>query len=372
MRSRFPGRILIAALALLNLIRRPFGRSKPASPRRVLVLHHLLLGDTLMLTPLLKKLRERYPLAELVMTCPTAFAGLYQKRPFGVEALPFDERDVRSIFGLIRHAGFDLAIIPAENRLSFLCRALGARWIVGFGGDRPAYKNWLIDELRDFPDQPAAWGDFAARLIDGPAPQPYGPEDWAAPEFEPFALPTGNYCVLHVGASTPLKLWEPQKWRRVVGYLEARRLSVVFSAGAREAQIVDEIDPAGQHLRFAGNLNPAQLWQLIAHARLVVCPDTGIAHLARLARVPVVVIFGGGSALLFGGGEFWRNSVEHKVTIPEFACRNENIVFRRKLGWANSCARTPRQCPSPRCMQAIGAETVVNAVAGLLDQDMRG
>ncbi|HEY8068189.1 MAG TPA: glycosyltransferase family 9 protein [Burkholderiales bacterium] len=371
MRSRFPGRLLIAALAVVNLIRRPFGRAKPASPRRVLVLHHLLLGDTIMLTPLLKKLRERYPLAELVMTCPTAFAGLYQKRPFGVEALPFDERDLRSIFGLMRRAGFDLAIIPAENRLSILSRALDARWVVAFGGDRPAYKSWLVDELRDFPEKPAAWGDLAALLVDGPAPQPYAPGDWPAPEFEPFALPAGDYCVLHVGASTPLKLWEAQKWKRVVDHMEARGLSVVFSAGAREARIVDEIDPAGRHPRFAGNLDLAQLWQLIARARLVVCPDTGIAHLARLAGAPVVVIFGGGSSFLFGGGEFWRNAVERKVTIPGFACRDENILFRRKLGWTNTCARTLGQCSSPRCMQAIGVETVVDAAAGLLDRDVR-
>ena len=44
-----------------------------ASPRRILVLHHLLLGDTLMLTALLAKLRAQYPAAEIAMTVAPAY-----------------------------------------------------------------------------------------------------------------------------------------------------------------------------------------------------------------------------------------------------------------------------------------------------------
>jgi len=132
------------------------------------VIHHLLLGDTIMLTPLLKKLRERFPLAEIVMTCPTAFVGIYERRPYGVEVLPFDERDVGTVFGLLHQSGFDLALIPAENRLSWLARGLGSGWIVAFSGDRPPHKSWLVDELRDFPATPMAWGDLACLLVDGP------------------------------------------------------------------------------------------------------------------------------------------------------------------------------------------------------------
>ena len=36
-------------------------RVEPIEPRRILIAHHLLLGDTLMLTPLLAKLRASHP-----------------------------------------------------------------------------------------------------------------------------------------------------------------------------------------------------------------------------------------------------------------------------------------------------------------------
>ena len=125
MRSRLPGRVLIAALAALDVLTHPFGRSTPNSPRRILVIHHLLLGDTIMLTPLLKKLREQFPEAEIAMTCPVAFVGIYERRPYGMEVLPFGERDVGTVFGLLRQSGFDLTVVPAENRLRWLARGPG-------------------------------------------------------------------------------------------------------------------------------------------------------------------------------------------------------------------------------------------------------
>ena len=66
------GNIVLRALA--SVARRR--RQQSAEPSRILIAHHLLLGDTLMLTPLLKKLRTRFPEADLVMTVPRAFASL--------------------------------------------------------------------------------------------------------------------------------------------------------------------------------------------------------------------------------------------------------------------------------------------------------
>ena len=141
--------------------------------RRVLIAHHLLLGDTIMLTPLIKKASERFPDAEIVMTCPAAYASLYAGRPYGVTALPFDARSLADHRELRRQRGFDLALVPADNRWSLLARAMDARWIVAFATDEPSAKNWPIDEMRRMPDTPMAWGEIAATLLDGPDPAPY-------------------------------------------------------------------------------------------------------------------------------------------------------------------------------------------------------
>ena len=365
MASRFAGRLLTALAALVAVLTPLPARRKPLAPRRILVLHHLLLGDTLMLTALLKKLRERYPEAEIVMTCSRAFVGLYAARPYGVEVVAFHERDVRTLLALLRRPRFDLTIIPAENRLSLLARAIRSRWIVGLRGDRPAYKNWFLDELHPFPDTPMAWGEVASGLVDGPPPAVYDPTEWPAPPHAPFDRPTGAYCVLHVGASTPLKFWEPEKWRGLADALAARGLEVVLSAGPGEAPVVDAVDPQRHWRRYPGNLALPQLWALLANAHLVVCPDTGVAHLARVVDTPVVVLYGGGSSLLFGGGAFWRNARERKLTVPAFPCRDQNIVFRRPVAWAGTCARTLNKCADPKCMRGLSLEAVREAALSL-------
>ncbi|MGH8703244.1 MAG: glycosyltransferase family 9 protein [Burkholderiales bacterium] len=341
-------------------------RKPPSSPARILVAHHLLLGDTIMLAPLLKKLRARFPQAEIVMTCRPAFAPLFETRPYGVRVLPFDPRQASTFAELFRNRGFDLALLPADNRFSWLARALDSRWIVAFEGDRPAYKNWLVDKFRPFPDHATALGDLIAdRLVDGPAPLPYETADWPAPPAVAFALPPSPYCVLHVGASTPLRLWEPEKWRALIAHLEASGMHPVVSAGPGEEDLVRQIDPGGRCPSYPGTLSLPQMWHLLVGATSVVCPDTGVSHLARIVGVPVVVLFGPGSATLFGGGEFWRNVPDRKVTIPKFPCRNENMIFRRHLPWAEHCGRTTAQCAAPRCMHALTVDMVAAALKAL-------
>ncbi|UGA39518.1 hypothetical protein JOS77_08585 [Chromobacterium haemolyticum] len=169
--GRFPGRLLIFAALLLRLpwqwLRR---KPDPERTRRVLILHQFLLGDALMATSLLAKARERFPKAEIVLACPPGQAPLYETRPYGIRPLPWQPRDFTSIRRLFAEERFDMVYLMGENRLSFLARAIGARWIVGFAGEAPLYKNWLLDEAVPYAGEPEAWTDTAARLIDGPEP----------------------------------------------------------------------------------------------------------------------------------------------------------------------------------------------------------
>jgi hypothetical protein len=179
--SRFAGRARVVGRALL-LRRR--ARVMPADPRRILVAHHLLLGDTLMLTPLLKKLRTLHPAADIAMTVPKAIAPLYATRPYGVRALPFDPRD--ALRHLYREPPFDVAFVPGDNRYAWLAAAMRTRWIVAFDGDRPATKSWPVDDLVAYPGRPGAWGDLVAQLIAGAPAAPFRASEWRAPPHADF------------------------------------------------------------------------------------------------------------------------------------------------------------------------------------------
>src|SRR2546423_8981847 len=91
-RSRLAVRSRVLGHALwLRTVRGP--RMRPGTVRRILIVHHLLAGDTLMLTPLLAKARARYPAASIAMTVRPALLPLYAGRPYAAQAVAFDPRD---------------------------------------------------------------------------------------------------------------------------------------------------------------------------------------------------------------------------------------------------------------------------------------
>ncbi len=363
--SRVPGRLLVLVLLLVRLPGRWFRR--PVTPRNILVLHHLLLGDTIMLAGLLAKLRKCHPDANLHLATPSATVALFANRPYGVQAHPFNPKRVASLLALFRLPRPDLVIIPAENRYSPLAASLGARWIVGFEGDTPGWKNWLIDELHPYPGKASAWPDMAASLIAGPEPEPFQARDWPAPPFREFTLPPRPYCVLHLGASSKLRHWLPERWNDLAAWLESQGYAIVLSAGPGEEGLVRQCDPEGRYRSLAGTLDLAQLWHLLAQAALLVSPDTGIAHLGKAAGVPCVTLFGPGSATIYGPGRFWGQHPYRAVTIDDFPCRDGRMLFERThVSWVRHCSRPPAECAAAICMEAITRSAVEDAARQLL------
>jgi len=358
--SRLQGRATVVARALAAW---PSARERPRDPRRILVAHHLLLGDTLMLTPLLAKLRQSHPGAEIAMTVPRAILPLYEGRPYGVHAIAWDPRHVAP--SLFDGAPFDLAFVPGDTRHSWLAKAMRSRWIVAHAGDRPARKDWPVDELVPYPSTPGAWGDMVADLAEGPEPPPYRAADWPAPRCAPFATPSGRYAVLHVGASSPLKQWPAERWTALALRLAGCGVEPVWSAGAGEEALVRACDREGRFRTVAGSIDLAQLWHLLAGAALLVAPDTGVAHLGRIAGTPTVALFGPGSAILCGAGRFWRESPYRAVTVDPWPCRDQRVLFRREIAWVRRCGRSPAQCPAHTCMAAIGQDAVGAAITAL-------
>lgn len=356
-------RLRALAGALASALAGPRASSRPQRPQKILVLHELLLGDTLMLAPLLAALRRHYPEAELFVTANPGYARLFGGKPYGAKVLPYSEREPGALSGLASASGCDLAVLPGDNRHAIAARAIGAKWVVGFAGGRPAWRNRAVDELVELPSEPTALADMFAHLsgLDFPEIEAlrYKQADWPAPHFTPFESPSAPYAVLHIGAGSPLRLWEAEKWRVVAEALAGRGIQVAWSAGKQETGLVRAIDPRGAFQSYAGRLDLSQLWHLLAGASMAVTLDTGIAHMAKLTCTPVATLFGPGSAVLFGKGWFWSGNEIAEITVPRFPCRDQTHLFKRDIDWVRRCNRAEPECPRARCMEAIAPEQVL-------------
>ena len=53
-------------------------------------------------------------------------------------------------------------------------------------------------------------------------------------------------------------------------------------------------------------------------------------------------------------------------SIDPFPCRDQRLLFRRKVEWVRRCVRTPAQCAEPRCMNAIDLSAAIAAADQML------
>lgn len=368
MASRTPFRIMQSPLILMRAHRLFVKRAKPSLPQKILIIHHLLLGDTLMVTSLLAKLREKFPNAEIYMAMPESFVPLYEGRPYGVKAVPFNPFKHSSFFDLLQLPQIDWAFVPGDNRYGWTAFALGAKWIIGFDGDRPAYKSWCFDELIQYPDSPQAWTDITAHLVDGKEPKPFQTIDWTEPSHEAFTLPDKPYALFHIGARSSLKSWPADKWDNLINEMPDKTLKRALTCGPGETDILKKINLQDSFFLYPGNLSLAQMWKLTKEARLLVCPDNGIAHMGRIIGTPTVCLFGPASDLLYGAGKFWSNSPFQAVSKP-MSCRDQHNVFKRHIEWAKTCERFPTECNSVlKCMEKIEVKDVLNAIERVMQK----
>jgi ADP-heptose:LPS heptosyltransferase len=120
------------------------------------------------------------------------------------------------------------------------------------------------------------------------------PDDLDLPAPSPFPGAHGGVAVVHPGAGSAARRWPGSRWAEVVRHLAcAGHRVVITGAGAEAPRAAAIARLSGVHPRvLAGATTVEGLAALVAHADRVVCPDTGVAHLATAFGVPSVVLFG--------------------------------------------------------------------------------
>jgi ADP-heptose:LPS heptosyltransferase len=104
-----------------------------------------------------------------------------------------------------------------------------------------------------------------------------------------------DLTVIHPGAADGARRWPPERFAAVAlaEKCGGRRVAVTGSADERSLtrRVVAQagLTPASN---LAGTLDVIGLSRLVARAGVVVCGDTGLAHLATATATPSVVLFG--------------------------------------------------------------------------------
>jgi ADP-heptose:LPS heptosyltransferase len=105
--------------------------------------------------------------------------------------------------------------------------------------------------------------------------------------------PAPGAIVMHPGAKDPARRWPPERFAEVARALTGHRIVLTGNETERPlAETVAQQAKLPTEAVLAGRLGLAELAALIAGARLVICNDTGVGHLATAYGTPSLVLFG--------------------------------------------------------------------------------
>lgn len=302
----------------------------------VLVLRALGLGDLLTAVPALKGLRRAFPDSRIVLAAPRPLAGLLPLTrsvdslwpATGVQTLgwtaPAPEIAVNlhgsgpESIELLRETGAGRVLTHAHPSFPDLD---GPQWIQ----DQHEVRRWcrMLDHF-GIPSE----ADHTA--LDRPQQASERP----------------GAAIVHPGASHLARQWPQERFARVACWLTERGHDVVITGNTGERALADGVAARAGLPRtsvLAGRTDLRELAALVSEASLVVCADTGLAHVATAFATPSVVLFGPVAPKHWGPPEDPRHAAL----------------------WAGSVGDTFADRPDAGLLR-LSAETVIEAAEGVL------
>ncbi len=272
------------------------------------------LGDFLCAVPAWRALRGAFPSAHITLIGLSEIRSLLGRFPGlfdewlefpgfpGIPERPAAVHDLPGFLTAVQARHFDLALqMHGSGGISNLfTMLLGASTTAGFyvpgqycpdprtflayPAHEPEIRRYL--RLLQYLGLPAQADDLA--FVTYPADHGALAEALAGQ-----TLQAGRYICIHPGAHEAARRWAPELFAQVADSLAGQGWQVVLTGSAAEQPLTAAV--AG-HMRapvldLAGRTGLGALAALLQGARLLICNDTGVSHLAAALRTPSVVIF---------------------------------------------------------------------------------
>jgi ADP-heptose:LPS heptosyltransferase len=339
------------------------------------VFRALQLGDMLVAIPALRALRALYPRARLTLIGLPWARELVQRFPWIDDFLAFpghpqlpergcETSQLEVFFAHARLRRFDLALQlhGSGERTNAIVAQLGAQAVGGF---------YPVSTRCPDPQRFVAWpehGRECERLTRlpihlGASPPtldlelPLTPAD----RFELAALwrclggRPSRYVCIHPGARWPSRRWPATRFAAIAARLAQRGYAPVLTGSPGDSDALQAFRAAGgEALDAAGRTSLGSLAALIAGARLLVCNDTGVSHVAAATRTPSVVISSGADVARWRP----RDAARHRVLHHQVACRpcaHERCPIGHECALGVSVERVLDECLRLLSMEAVRA-----------------
>jgi ADP-heptose:LPS heptosyltransferase len=283
--------------------------------RSVAVFRALQLGDMLCAVPALRALRRAAPQARITLVgLPWASQFAQRFATYVDEFVPFPghpllpEQEVRQhevtrfyADMCARNLSLALQLHGSGDISNEIVTGFGAQAMAGFtGGDPVCTEHTALLPWPRTGAEPERLLDLVEKLG---APRagddlefPLSPQDHSELRESGVAaaLVPGTYICLHPGARHRDKCWPPERFAEVADRLaDEFRLGVVLTGSAAEAELAAQVTRSmhNQAINAAAPISIGAMAALMNGARLLICNDTGVSHIAAGLKLKSVVVF---------------------------------------------------------------------------------
>ncbi len=289
--------------------------------------------------------------ASLLVVGPPSFTALAPILLPGIEYVPAPAFPL-ALHPLLRKRKVSAAV-ALPNSVRVALEILPVPYRAGF---ERGLRNYLLTEHRVRRTSPFGYvhvaDQYLGLLEDLGLPKGQATLPSPPPLARPQSASDRPYLAVLPGAAYgPAKRWDPASFASVISDLQqSHSLEPILLGGSndqKECQAVAEA-MGSPITNLAGKTTTLELAEWLAHARLVLCHDSGPMHLAAYLRKPAVAIFG---------------STEPAWTGPLGATVS---VARHKVSCSPCFLKT---CPlDRRCMTRLTPEEVLTACRHKLSQ----
>jgi len=280
--------------------------------KRILIVRSDRIGDVVLSTPVMKAMRTAYPAAHIAVMASPYTKEIVEDSPYVDEVIIFDKaKEHRGMAASVKFAlylrkkHFDVALIlNPSNRVHVLMFFSAIPRRVGFD------RKWgflLTDRIKHTKQNGEKHEieyclDFVRYLGIEPNDRiPFMPiknesEVWAEELFRQERISKKDKLLaIHPSASCPSRIWPSERFAQVANRLiQKHGLKVIVVAGPHDACRAEKVakNIHGQVLNLAGKTSLSQLASVAKRCLLFISSDSGPAHIASAAGVPVLCLFG--------------------------------------------------------------------------------
>lgn len=288
-------------------------RWNAALTRSILIIKMRYIGDTVLVTPLLRALKRAMPQAKLHLMVNRQAVGIVKGQSDIDSLIAFDydraKRDLRYFFKFVlnlRRLGCDMVMDLTRNDRSALFTFIsGAAVRIGYEGTsfflqqaythRLPYRFGRIHTVDHHLDMAAALGLPATDIH--PHLTVSEPDiRWIQRLLEAKGIRAGRPIVLiHPGARRWYKSWPMERFSRTADALMTRyRVQVVLSGGPEDQKTCSAIASRMKKrvIDLCGKVSLERLTALIHESILLIGNDSAPIHVATAANTPVIALFG--------------------------------------------------------------------------------